>query len=163
MGRTGKAYLHQSNMMTEIKRVLFSLKLNFSQKFVEINLFSFGALRNRISPIKGLLKHPRTSHKCTGETYFFRTLKLIHYTYFHDNVNNKIKNDDILWCPTGRVVQGRWGGGLKSKYRWIDFDRNGPTEREQYKVNKQTIFIEKRTSILHHPATAAAVAAHFSN
>jgi len=34
---------------------------------------------------------------------------------------------------TGRVVQGRWGGGLKSKYRWIDFDRNGPTEREQYK------------------------------
>jgi len=34
---------------------------------------------------------------------------------------------------TGRVVEGAWGGGRKTKYRWIDFNRAGPVEQGVYR------------------------------
>jgi len=45
---------------------------------------------------------------------------------------------DVIKCggrdpETGRVVEGKWGGGRTCRYRWIDFDRNGPTEEGVYK------------------------------
>jgi len=37
---------------------------------------------------------------------------------------------------TGRIVVGTWGGGRKPKYRWVDYNRTGPSEPGAFKEEK---------------------------
>lgn len=37
---------------------------------------------------------------------------------------------------SGRIVNGAWGGGRRTKYRWIDFNRVGPEEEGVFREEK---------------------------